>query len=202
MPEVQPRIHRESQKITRKVRKKLKKKIIIGLAVLAAVAVCLIIYPTVEFQHNGKLVRLSYSDDLSEYEENASYDETFFYYKKRDISIKTFDIKKFLCFYVITMEYEKGNLADTQFLLEEDYIENFLKNAEITENPENIDLAKLIEGKTAIVKSKRYLGNDYETAIYYKLDGRHEVMYIFYTDDLLVLQIGHSDEGPKFIAYK
>ena len=179
-----------------------KKGIIIIAVILAMITLCLIVYPQVEFTHNGRLIRLSYSDDLTEYEENASYDETFFYYEKRDISLKTFDIKKFLCFYVISMEYETGNLADTQFLLEEEYIENFLKNAVITDNEKNIDLGKLIEGKTAIVDSKRYHGNDYETAIYYKLDNKEDVMYIFYIDDLLVLQIGHSDEGPKYIAYK
>ena len=27
-------------------------------------------------------------------------------------------------------------------------------------------------------------------------------MYIFYVDDLLVFQIGNSDEGPTFIAYE
>ena len=179
-----------------------KKGIIILSVILVVIALCLIIYPSIEFTHKGRLIRLSYSNDLTEYEENASYDETFFYYEKRDISLKTFDIKKFLCFYVISMAYEKGNLADTQFLLEEEYIKNFLENAKITDNEKNIDLAKLIEGKTAIVESKRYLGNDYETAIYYELDGKEDVMYIFYADDLLVLQIGHSDEGPKFIAYK
>lgn len=179
-----------------------KKGFIIISVILALTLLCLIIYPFIEFTHNGKLIRLSYSDDLTKYEENASYDETFFYYEKRDISLKTFDIKKFLCFHVISMGYVNGNLADTQFLLEEKYIENFLENAKITENEKNIDLAKLIEGKTAIVDSKRYIGNDYETAIYYELDGKEDVMYIFYIDDLLVLQIGYSDEGPKFIAYK
>ena len=36
----------------------------------------------------------------------------------------------------------------------------------------------------------------------YKLDGEYKEMYIFYNDDLLIIQIGLSDEGPKFIAYK
>lgn len=184
----------------------MKKKIIIPIAIvtvfLAVIGVALAVYPTIEFQKDGKLIRFSYSDDITQYEENPSYDETFFYYEERDISIRTFDCKKFLFFYVITMEYEEGNLGDTQFILGEEYIENFLKNAEITDNPDNIDLAKLIEGKTCIPDNHRYLGNDYKTAIYYILDGKHEVMYIFYVDDLLVLQVGLSDEGPKFIAYK
>jgi len=46
------------------------------------------------------------------------------------------------------------------------------------------------------------LGNEYDKAIYYVLDGKSEVMYVFYVDDLLIIQVGYSDEGPKFIAYK
>lgn len=180
-----------------------RKALVISLcAVLAVILAGLILYPLVEFEADNKLIRLSYSDDISQYEQNASYDETFFYYQKRDISIKNFEFKNFLFFHIIVMEYEHGNLADTQFFLGKDYIENFLSNADIESNDKNINLGKLIENRQAIEENKRYLGNDYETSIYYTLDGKHEVMYIFYIDDLLVIQVGHSDEGPKFIAYK
>lgn len=184
----------------------MKKKIIIPIVIVTAflvlIGIALVIYPTIEFQKDGKLIRCSYSEHISKYEENPSYDETFFYYEERDISIRNFEWKKFWFFHVIIMEYEEGNLGDTQFILGEEYIENFLENAEITDNPNNIDLAKLIEGKTCIPDNKRYFGNDYETSICYVLDGRHEAMYLFYIDDMLVIQVGNSDEGPKFIAYK
>ena len=39
-------------------------------------------------------------------------------------------------------------------------------------------------------------------SIDYVLDGKYETLYVFYVDDLLVIQVGFSDEGPKFIAYK
>ena len=39
-----------------------------------------------------------------------------------------------------------------------------------------------IEGKKAIVGNTRYIGNDYEAFINYKLDGKEEIMYIFYQD--------------------
>ena len=64
------------------------------------------------------------------------------------------------------------------------------------------DLSKLIEGKKAIVSNKKYFDNDYKSSIYYKLDGVEQVMYIFYVDDLLVIQVGNTDEGCKFIAYR
>ena len=70
------------------------------------------------------------------------------------------------------------------------------------DNNKNIDLGKLIKNKKAIVANKRYFDNPYDTQIDYILDGRHETMYVFYVEDLLVIQVGLSDEGPKFIAYK
>ena len=143
-----------------------------------------------------------FSDDFSEFEENASYNELYFYNEQRDISIKTFDVKNFLCFYLLEMAYVEGDFRQTQFRLEEDYITNFLENAQIEENTANIDLAALLEGKTAVVGNTRYPGNDYETAITYKLDGKWETLYVFESEGLTVIQVGHSDELPKFIAYR
>ena len=100
------------------------------------------------------------------------------------------------------MEYIEGNFCDTQFMLEESYIEDFIERAKIKENEANLDIAKLIEGKKAIVKNKRYTGNEYDKGIWYELDGKHEEMYVFYVDDLLIIQVGSPDELPKFIAYE
>jgi hypothetical protein len=36
----------------------------------------------------------------------------------------------------------------------------------------------------------------------YKLDDKYEELYVFYLDDLLVIQVGNTDEGPKYIAYE
>ena len=66
----------------------------------------------------------------------------------------------------------------------------------------SVDFNKLVTDKEAIVGNTRYIGNDYETSISYILKDKHEILYIFYVDDLLVIQVGLSDEGPKFIAYK
>lgn len=128
--------------------------------------------------------------------------ESVAYNEEHDISITSFNIKKYFIFYIITLKYEKGNLCDTEYLLEENYIENFINNAEILYNPLSINIESLIEDKTAIVGNTRYLENDYETYINYKLDGRYEVMYVFYKDDLLIIRVGYPDETTKFIAYK
>ena len=176
------------------------KKIIIISVCFILTFLC--IYPFVEIRKDNKIIKFSYSMDISEFEENACYGENYFYNEKRNISIYNFDFNNFLFFHMIVMEFKEGNVCDTEYLLEEAYIENFLENAEIKYNNKNIDLGKLIKNKKAIVANKRYFDNPYDTQIDYILDDRHETLYVFYVEDLLVIQVGLSDEGPKFIAYK
>ena len=181
----------------------MKKKILIPIIIVTViVGLFLLIFPTVEIQKEDKLIAFRYTDDITEFESEISYNESYVYYADRDITITDFNFKKFLFFHVISMEYKEGNYCDTQFVLEEEYIKDFLERAEIEENVNNLDIATLIEGKEAIVGNTRYLGNDYENAIFYVLDGKYEEMYVFYVDDLLVIQVGSPDESPKYLAYK
>ena len=175
------------------------KKIII---ILITIVLIFLILPIIKIDKNNKLMFISYSEDISKYEDYTCYHESVSYLEKKDISIKKFNIKKFLMFYLFSLEYEKGNLCDTEYLLEESYIIKFINEAEIIDNSSNIDIKKLVEGKKAIVGNTRYIGNDYEAFINYKLDGKEEIMYIFYQDDLLIIQVGNPDETTKFIAYK
>jgi hypothetical protein len=169
---------------------------------LTVFAAFLMSFPHFRFDTGKKLIVCNYDGDFSEYEENASYNELYFYYEELDISIRTFNVKKFLFFHTVHMEYITGDFRETQFVLPEAYIKDFLKNAKITENEKNINLSELIKGKTAIVGNTRYLGNEYNDGILYKLNGEYEELFIFYVDDLLVIQVGSPDELPKFIAYK
>ncbi|MBR6690671.1 MAG: hypothetical protein IKL65_05010 [Bacilli bacterium] len=180
----------------------MKKKIIIPIIVLVILCAGLITLPHIKIYKNNTIKYISYSDDISEYDEITCYDDGISYYKEKDISIIDIDIEKKFMFYFFDIEYVEGNLCDVEFILEESYVKKFIDSAEIIDNEKNIDIASLIKGKTAIIKNKRYFGNDYETYIEYKLEDKYETMYIFYVDDLLVLQVGLSDEGPKFIAYK
>ncbi|MBQ8203517.1 MAG: hypothetical protein IJZ75_04480 [Clostridia bacterium] len=182
--------------------RKIKALIIAVILILVLALTVFLVYPHIEFRKDGKLYVCRFNDDFSEFEENPSYNEIYFYNGERDISIKTFDVKSFLCFYLFTFEYIEGDARETQFILEEEFIEYWLKNAEITDNARNIDIATLIEGKEAIVSNTRYLGNEYNKAIYYKLDGEYGEMYVFESDGLTVIQVGSPDEQPRFIAYK
>ena len=94
------------------------------------------------------------------------------------------------------------NCFDAEYLLEESYIKRVINEAEITDNSNNINLEELIKGKEAIVGNTKYYSENEKIELYYILDGKEEEMFIFYVDDLLVIQVGLSDEGPKFIAYK
>lgn len=183
-------------------KKNLKKIIVVCLAFIFLCLAVIVVYPNIEFQKNGKLYACRFSDDFSEFEENASYNELYFYYEKRDISLKTFNVDKFLCFYLLSFDYVEDDVREEMFKLEESYIKNWLENAEITENPNNISIAELIKDKTAIIKGKRYSGNDYEKSIYFELDGKEEVMYVFESEGLTIIQVGSPDESPKYIAYK
>lgn len=182
----------------------MKKKFIIIGVVIAFLVIFFLVYPTVEFQVPSKsqLIAFRYSDDISEFETELSLDENYTYYEKRDISIRSFEFKKFLLFHVLVMEYVEGNYCDTEFLLEESYIQDFLERGEIQLNESSLDIAMLIEGKEAIVGNTRYFGNEYDKSIDYELDGEYETLYVFYQDDLLVIQVGSPDEGPRYIAYK
>lgn len=180
----------------------MKKKIIILISIILIIGVIIFLLPLIVIDKNNKIMYLSFKEDFSKYEEVTCYDDGMSYYKEKDITIKSINVEKKFIYYLITLEYVDGNLCASEFMMEENYMNKFLSSAEILSNEKNVDVKNLIEGKTPIIKNKRYNGNDYETSIEYKLDGRYETMYIFYQDDLLIIQVGLSDEGPKFIAYK
>lgn len=180
----------------------MKKRISIIVSIIIMFVIFISLIPLIKIDKNNTIKYISFSDDISKYDEVTCYDDGMSYYKKKDITIKEIDIEKKLFFYVLTIKYVNGNLCDSEFILEESYIENFIENAKIISNENNIDLNNLIKDKQVIIKNKRYSGNNYDTFIEYKLQGKEEIMYIFYVDGLLVIQVGYSDEGPKFIAYK
>lgn len=180
----------------------MKKKIILFI-ICFLILISHLFLPLLSFKLEDKIIVFRYNDDFSEFETNSCYSESYSYNEKWDVSIYNWDVQKIAFgFYMISLSYDEGNVCRFEYVLEEEYIGKFLLETEIEYNDKNIDIANLIRDKEAIVGNTKYFGNDYDTAIYYVLEGRHEVMYIFYVDDLLVFQVGNSDEGPRFIAYK
>ena len=167
------------------------------------------LYPSIEFYNDGYLYMMSYgkewdnSEDFKELEEKTCYDESYSYNKKRDISISSWDYNSFLFFKWFKVEYQKGNICATEFILEESYIKNFLENAKINKESDKVDIETLIKGKEAIISNKRYPWNENHMWISYVLDGKYEEMFIYTNDEgLIIIQVGLSDEGAKYIAYK
>lgn len=179
----------------------MKNKVII-ISLIIGLLIALLSLPYISINKGNKLIYISYNEDFSNYEDYTCYHESVSYNKKKNISITDIDIKKYFIFYKITLKYEKGNLCESEYLLEEDYIKRFINEAEIISNPNNIDLKDLIKDKEAVVGNKRYFGNNYESYIEYKLDDKYETMYVFYEENLLIIQVGNPDETIKFIAYK
>ena len=162
----------------------------------------LIIYPNIEFRKNNKLYVFSYSENLLEWEDNMCYQERYSYNEKRNISVYQWNIKKFLIFKILILDYKNGNLCDSEYLLEESYIKDFINKAKIIENEDNIDIEKLIQNKTPVVGNKRYFTDGDKYQIFFELNGEEEEMFVFYNNDLLIIQVGLGDEGAKYIAYK
>lgn len=162
----------------------------------------LVVYPFIEIDTGSKIIQFRYSDNIDDFDKFTCYDDSYSYSEKRNITVTNIDFKKFMFFHVITVSYENGNKCETEYYLDESYVDNFLENAEIKYNDNNIDIAKLIEGRVAVTGNIRYTGNDYLNQIDYILDGKHETLFVFYSGELLIIQVGLSDEGPKFIAYK
>lgn len=182
---------------------------LIILSIIIITLTVLLIYPKIEFYKDGYLYMMGYSspfdksEDFEELEQEMCYDESYSYNKKRNISINGWDYKGFLFFKWFKIKYVEGNVCETEFVLEESYIEHFLKNAIIDEESDIVDLANLIKNKEAIIANKRYPWNDNYKWIGYTLDDEYKDMFISYNEEgLLIIQVGLGDEGPKFIAYK
>lgn len=188
----------------------MKKGLIIGGIIICLLAVLLCIYPNIEFEKNNKLYLFGYGTDefkTSDFKELESdvmcYDESYTYNEKRNISIKGWDFKKILFFNYFVVDYVEGNKCADEFVIEDDFINNFLSNAKIIENNDNVDLKELLKGKKQIESNKRYPWSDDASSIYYELDGEENEMHIYTNEEgLLIIQVGNSDEGPKYLVYK
>lgn len=187
----------------------MKKKLIIIGVIVFVITLFICVYPNIEFYKDGYLYMMSYgkafdvSEDFAELEEEMCYDESYSYNVKRDVSFTSWEYNDFLFFKWFKIEYEEGNICATEFLLEESYINHFLESAIISEESDEVNLLELIKDKQAIVSNKRYPFNDEYKYIGYTLDGEYQEMYISINEEgLIIIQVGNSDEGPKYIAYK
>ncbi|MBR3786664.1 MAG: hypothetical protein IKJ77_09675 [Firmicutes bacterium] len=189
-----------------------KKTMTILAVAVAVIAAGLLIYPHITIQTEDKLIACRYSDDISGFETEVSPDENYTYWAERDVTWSGFHFRKFGPFYVLVFDIEEGNTIASKYVLDQEYLDAFLAEAAIDVVEKDYkeirlttdDVVAMIAGKTPLKNGGRYTCPDYDaaTTIYYTLHGKENVMYIYETDGLLVIQVGYPDEGPKYIAYE
>lgn len=174
------------------------------LIVVLVVVFGLLFIDKVKITVGNEIRYISLSDDYSWLDENSitCYDESYTYLKDRDISINGFDSKKVWFLWYHRLTFKEGNVCDYEFYLEEKDFLYMITKGEIVENDSKLDLSKMIKGKEAIVGNTRYPWEDDYKYIGLKIDGEYKEIYVTEREDMLVIQIGNSDEGPKYIAYK
>ena len=68
------------------------------IIIIFIILITLIIYPNIEFYKDNKLYILTYKEDMSEFENNMCFNESYSYNKDRDISIYKWNGKNILFF--------------------------------------------------------------------------------------------------------
>lgn len=154
---------------------------------------------------SGNEIRFISLDDSIDWIDKDSitcYDESYTYMKDKDISIDSINIKKVWFLWYHRYTFKEGNVCEYEFFIDEKDFLYMITKGEVIENEDKVDLTKMIKGKTAITGNTKYTWVDDYKYIMLKVDGKEIEIYVTERDGLLVIQIGNTDEGPKYIAYK
>ncbi len=207
----------------------MKKTIKISLLILLLIIMLLIVKLNskrglvVKFK-DGKIISYVFSSSkINRFLENlpTCYDESYRYDKKNDITISRVEQKSKTIVNKINLKYEKGNLCDSEYILDESFISNFLDKADI----EEISYEKCLKGKCKLIKVKNNLNKllneiskeeyiqenknipikdnyEYQISVYYNMSSMSNILYIFEDNEYIILKNIDSNDHPKVIKYK
>ncbi len=174
------------------------------LIIIGILAFSLLFIDKIKITSGNEIRYISLDSDVSWIDENSitCYDESYTYLKDRNVSIKDIDSKKVWFLWYHKLTFVEGNVCETEFFIDEKDFLYMITKGEVIENEDKLDLTKMIKGKKAITGNTKYSFEDDYKYIMLKVDGEEKEIYVTEREDLLVIQIGNTDEGPKYIAYK
>ena len=193
----------------KKLFKSLKKnkffKVFITLFIIVVIlAFSLLFIDKVKITSGNEIRFISLDGNLDWLERDSitCYDESYTYMKDKDITVDSINIKKVWFLYYHRYTFKEGNVCEYEFFIDEKDFLYMITKGEVIDNEDKLDLTKMIKGKEAITGNKRYSLEETRKYIMLKVDGEEKEIYVDEVDGLLVIQIGNTDEGPKYIAYK
>lgn len=180
-------------------------KVFITIFVILAILVfSLLFIDKIKITSGNEIRYISLDSDVSWIDDNSitCYDESYTYLKDRDVSINSINSKKVWFLWYHRLTFKEGNVCEYEFFIDEKDFLYMITKGEVIENEDKLDLTKMIKGKEAITGNKKYDLEEDRKFIMLKVDGEEKEIYVNERESLLVIQIGNTDEGPKYIAYK
>lgn len=149
-----------------------------------------------------RFISLDENIDWLDKDSITCYDESYTYMKDRDITVDSINIKKVWFLWYHRYTFREGNVCEYEFFIDEKDFLYMITKGEVIENEDKVDLIKMIKGKEAITGNKRYSLEENRKFIMLKVEDEEKEIYVDEVDGLVIIQIGNTDEGPKYIAYK
>jgi hypothetical protein len=154
--------------------------------------------------------------NFNSYIENnkSCYDEGYFYVEKDDVTIMRTSIEDKFLFNKISVEYYIGNYCENEFVLDENWSQDFLNNADIYEikmNEKDLDI-EIIKNRIRTFidnnireENKNIISiNDYKDIIniYYNLNNKSYHLSILKYNGYIAFVIVDPDDHQKNAIYK
>lgn len=164
-------------------------------------------------------------NEINHYVENliSCYDESYFYDEENNISIKSYNIDEGPFYNKYQIEYSLSNLCENEYVLDDDWFEDFKNNAVINE----IELYNCSDECSSVATTNNDLNNvlnyieqenysriendnninfdstkDYYINVYYTENSMGYMMHIFSYENNLAIKVIDDNDHPKNAIYQ